>query len=300
MLAAEFRESCELAPFYPLPPALGKREEIALLQGGPANPGSFAAVAPQSGPGRMSRSFEELDFRPTPMGTLSLRRRRRPMSDVDVYEIKLGDEFLMSSQFTSAEIELARLGLAALGRGDLDVVVGGLGLGYTARAVLENPDVRSLIVVDALAEVIEWHEQGLLPLGRELTADPRCRLVKGDFFAMSSSVEGFDNSSQGRRFDAVLVDIDHSPRKLLHPRHAALYEPEGLARLAGHLHPGGVFALWSNDPPDDAFERVLAEAFATQTSHVVTFDNLRGDHEASNTVYVAVKAGAAEAIPAGD
>jgi spermidine synthase len=254
----------------------------------------------------MSRSFEELDFRPTPMGALSLRRRRRPMSDVDVYEIKLGDEFLMSSQFTAAEIELARLGLAALGRGDLDVVVGGLGLGYTARAVLENADVRSLIVVDALAEVIELHEQGLLPLGRELTADPRCRLVNGDFFAMSSSVEGFDNSSQGRRFDAVLVDIDHSPRKLLHPRHAALYEPEGLARLAGHLHPGGVFALWSNDAPDDAFERVLAEAFATHTSHVVTFDSLRGDHDASNTVYVAVKAerpdprAVAEAIPARD
>jgi spermidine synthase len=254
----------------------------------------------------MSLSFDELDFRPTPMGVLSLRRRRRPMSDVDVYEIKLGDEFLMSSQFTAAEIELARLGLAALGRGDLDVVVGGLGLGYTARAVLENPDVRSLIVVDALAEVIELHEQGLLPLGRELTADPRCRLVNGDFFAMSSSVEGFDHRSQGRRFDAVLVDIDHSPRKLLHPRHAALYEPEGLARLAGHLHPGGVFALWSNDAPDDAFERVLAEAFATSTSHVVTFDNLRGDHDASNTVYVAVKAelpgprAVAEAMPASD
>jgi hypothetical protein len=107
---------------------------------------------------------------------------------------------------------------------------------------------------------------------------------------MSSSAEGFDAGAQGRRFDAVLVDIDHSPRKLLHPRHAALYEPEGLARLAGHLQPGGVFALWSNDPPDDAFERVLAGAFATATSHVVTFDNWRGDHDASNTVYVAVKA----------
>ena len=170
------------------------------------------------------------------------------------------------------------------------MVVGGLGLGYTARAVLENAGVRSLIVVDALAEVIEWHEQGLLPLGKELTGDPRCRLAHGDFFAMSSSAEGFDAGSQGRRFDAVLVDIDHSPRKLLHPRHAALYEPEGLAGLAGHLQPGGVFALWSNDPPDDAFERVLAGAFATSTTHVVTFDNWRGDHDASNTVYVAVKA----------
>jgi len=238
----------------------------------------------------MSRSFEELDFRPTPMGVLTLRRRRRPMSDVDVYEIKLGDEFLMSSQFTLAEIELARLGLAALERADLDVVVGGLGLGYTARAVLDNSRVRSLVVVDALAEVIEWHEQGLLPLGKELTADPRCRFVHGDFFAMSVSAEGFDVNSKARQFDAVLVDIDHSPRKLLHPRHAALYEQQGLARLAAHLRPGGIFALWSNDPPDEAFERRLADTFATQTSHVVTFDNLRGDHDASNTVYVAVKA----------
>src|SRR6476619_1569001 len=209
MLAAVIRESRELAPFYPLPPALGKRERMALLQG-PGKSGVICGAAgPQSGLGRMSLSFEELDFRPTPMGVLSLRRRRRPMSDVDVYEIKLGDEFLMSSQFTAAEIELARLGLAALGRADVDVVVGGLGLGYTARAVLENAGVRSLIVVDALAEVIEWHEQGLLPLGKELTGDARCRFVNGDFFAMSSSAEGFDHRSQGRRFDAVLVDIDH-------------------------------------------------------------------------------------------
>jgi spermidine synthase len=238
----------------------------------------------------MSLSFEELDFRPTPMGVLTLRRRRRPMSDVDIYEIKLGDEFLMSSQYTTAEIELSRLGLAALGRGDLDVVVGGLGLGYTAGAALENPNVRSLIVVDALAEVIEWHEQGLLPLGRQLTGDPRCRLVHGDFFAMSHSGAGFDADAPRRRFDAVLVDIDHSPRNLLHPRHAALYEPEGIARLADHLNPGGVFALWSNDPPDEAFQRVLAGVFAISNSHVVTFDNWRGDHDASNTVYVGVKA----------
>jgi len=72
----------------------------------------------------MSVYFEELDFRPTPMGVLSLRRRRQLASGLDVYEIKLGDEFLMSSAFTVAEIALARLGLAALARADLDVVVG--------------------------------------------------------------------------------------------------------------------------------------------------------------------------------
>jgi spermidine synthase len=254
----------------------------------------------------MSVNFEELDFRPTPMGVLSLRRRRQPSSGIDIYEIKLGDAFLMSSQFTAAEIALARFGLVTLERDGLDVVVGGLGLGYTAHAVLENPNVRSLIVIDALAEVIEWHEQGLLPLGKPLTGDPRCRLVHGDFFAMSNSAAGFDSGRPGRRFDAVLVDIDHSPRNLLHPRHAALYAPEGLARLAKHLRPGGVFALWSNDPPDDAFSSVLAGAFATSAAHVVTFDNLLGDGDASNTVYVAVKADppagklAIEPLPAAD
>ncbi len=238
----------------------------------------------------MSVNFEELDYRPTPMGVLSLRRRRSLTSGLDIFEIKLGDEFLMSSQFTTAEIELARLGLAALARGNLDVVVGGLGLGYTARAVLDNPDVRSLIVVDALAEVIEWHELGLIPLGRELTADPRCRLVHGDFFALAQSGGGFDAGHPGRRFDAVLVDIDHSPRNLLHPHHAALYRPEGLADLTGHLKPGGIFALWSNDPPDEEFQRALAGAFTTSTAHVIAFDNLEGHRDASNTVYLGIKA----------
>jgi spermidine synthase len=248
----------------------------------------------------MSVYFEELDYRPTAIGVLSLRRRRHLATGVDIFEIKLGDEFLMSSAFTVAEIELARLGLSALARPGLDVVVGGLGLGYTAQAVLENPAVRSLIVVDALPEVIEWHQQGLIPLGRQLTGDPRCRLVHGDFFAMSHSTGGFDPDAPRRRFDAVLVDIDHSPTNLLHPRHAALYTPEGLKRLAEHLHPGGVFALWSNDPPDDAFSAALDSAFATSAAHVVSFENAQGDRDASNTLYVGVKDAMIAPAPSAD
>jgi spermidine synthase len=237
----------------------------------------------------MSLYFEELDYRPTPIGVLSLRRRRQLSSDIDIYEIKLGDEFLMSSLFTVAEIALARLGLASLKRPDLDVVVGGLGLGYTAQAVLENPAVRSLMVIDGLSEVIEWHRHGLLPLGEQLTQASHCRLVHGDFFAMAASSEGLDPEVPGRRFDAVLVDIDHAPDNLLHPSHAAFYQPDGLRRLAGHLRPGGVFALWSNDPPDEAFGAALASVFATSQAHVVTFHNPLQDRDASNTVYVAVR-----------
>jgi hypothetical protein len=89
----------------------------------------------------MSLYFEELDYRPTPIGALSLRRRRELSLGIDIFEIKLGDEYLMSSLFTASEIALARLGLAELSGADLDVVVGGLGLGYTAQAVLEHEAV---------------------------------------------------------------------------------------------------------------------------------------------------------------
>jgi spermidine synthase len=253
----------------------------------------FPGVAPHHDMERMccmSSRFEELAWRETPMGAISLRRRLDPSLKVEVYEVKLDDEFLMSSLFTEAEVELARLGLAEAVGTDLDVVVGGLGLGYTARAVLADPRVRSLAVVEALDEVIGWHRQGLLPFAADLTSDPRTRLVQGDFFAMAESAEGFGRDAPGRRFHAVLVDIDHTPRHLLHPSHAAFYTPQGLRGLTDHLHSGGVFALWSNDPPDEDFTVVLAELFATSQAHVVSFHNPLQRRRATNTVYVARKA----------
>jgi spermidine synthase len=252
----------------------------------------------------MSARFEELDWRQTPMGDISLRRRRDPSSGDDVYEIKLDDDFLMSSLFTAGEVALADRSLAASPGAGLDVVVGGLGLGYTARRVLQDARVRSLIVVEALSEVIEWHERKLLPLGSQLTSDPRCHLVHGDFFAMvggppapqerplppdnlHGNREDCRGEVEGRRFDAVLLDIDHSPRHVLHPRHAAFYRAEGLRRVADRLHPGGVFALWSNDPPDEDFGATLAAVFAHSEAHVIEFDNPLQDRKAANTVYVA-------------
>jgi spermidine synthase len=230
--------------------------------------------------------FEELDWRETPMGAISLRRRRDPALGVEVYEVKLDDEFLMSSLFTVAEIELARLALTQLPGTGLDVVVGGLGLGYTARAVLADPRVRTLTVVEALSEVIEWHRGGLLPFAADLTEDPRCRLVHGDFFAMLEGTTGFGVEAPDRRFHAIVVDIDHSPRHVLHPSHAAFYRPEGLRRLADMLHPDGVFALWSNDPPEPEFTATLAEVFADPEAHVVAFHNPLQGRQSSNTVYV--------------
>lgn len=242
----------------------------------------------------MSRRFEELDWRATPMGELVLRRRWDPTFDKEVHEIKLDDEYLMSSLFTVAEEELAHLGLAALTGTEpasLDVAVGGLGLGYTALAALADPRVRTLTVIDALAEVIDWHRQGLIPAGQTLTADPRCTLLHRDFFAALRSPDGLDPTHSHRRFHAILVDIDHSPRHVLHPSHAAFYEPVGLADLARHLCPGGVFGLWSNDPPDDDFTAALQHAFDQVEAEIITFDNPLQGRDATATVYLATTRG---------
>jgi spermidine synthase len=234
----------------------------------------------------MDPLFEELDYWPTPIGAVSLRRRYDLTFKREVHEIKLGDEFLMSSLFTASEEALSRLGLAALDSEHLDVVVGGLGLGYTARTVLEDARVASLAVVEFLEPVIEWHRSGLLPLGPELTGDSRCRFVHGDFFALAADEAGFDPDAPGRRFDAILLDIDHSPEALLDDRSTSFYRPEGLRALSRHLKPGGIFGLWSNERPEATFTARLAGIFAEAWAEPVTFDNPLQDRSFTQTVYL--------------
>jgi len=239
----------------------------------------------------MTFEFEELDYQKTPLGEISLRRRAEPRLEGEIlYEVKLGDEFLMSSLFTNAEIQLARLGLAALEGTDLDIVVGGLGLGYTAVAALEDPSVRSLMVVEVMEPVIDWHRRGLVPLGKELVSDPRCTFVHADFFEVaSSSSSGFDRAAPTRLVHAVLLDIDHSPSHWLNTGNSAFYTATGLRNLAEKLHPGGIFGLWSNDPPDAKFTCLLNTVFQSSESHIVTFPNPYLGGESSNTVYLAHK-----------
>lgn len=224
--------------------------------------------------------FAELDYQETPMGELSLRRRLEPTLGVDVFEVKLGDEFLMSSLFTVAEIALADLGLAAVSGENLNVIVGGLGLGYTAVAALADSRVTSLTVVDALPAVIDWHERGLLPVSAELAGDIRTALVLDDFFALM-------RRDPAELYDAILLDVDHSPRHQLNPSHADLYTVAGLERVRGYLAPDGVFALWSDDPPDDEFMTRLGAVFGEPIAHIVDFDNALTGGVSSNTVYVA-------------
>lgn len=235
----------------------------------------------------MSRWFEELDYRRTPMGELILQRRRiAALDNAEAIEVKLNGEYLMSSLFHVTEVALADRALARLDGTALDVVVGGLGLGYTTAAALRNPRVRRLIVVEALEPVIEWHRTGLVPNGRILTDDPRCVFHHADFFALACG-RGFDPETEGVLFDAVLLDVDHTPRQVLAPAHAGFYTESGLRQLARFLRPGGVFALWSNEAPEAEFVALLQRVFGRAEGHRIEFDNPLQGNMAVGGIYLA-------------
>ena len=236
----------------------------------------------------VSANFEELDYAETPLGELILRKRRLLAIDQEVYEVKLDDSFLMSSLVNVSEIALAEKCLVRLTDRTIDVAVGGLGLGYTAQAALKNRNVKSLIVVEYLSEVIGWHTRNLVPAAESLITDPRCRFVNGDFFALAGNPElGLDLESVGRRFDAILLDIDHTPDYVLDASHASFYEPEGFTLLSQHLNPEGVFGLWSAGAPDERILASLAECFESADAEVISFKNPLLNIEDRNTIYVA-------------
>ncbi|MGB3762876.1 MAG: spermidine synthase [Ornithinimicrobium sp.] len=209
--------------------------------------------------------------------------------------MKLGEEFLMSSLFTAAEVALADLAIdehvARSGSTTLSVLVGGLGLGYTAVAALRHGVVTELDVVEALEPVIAWHHDRLLPTSQELMSDSRTRVHHADFFAV---VSGAESSSLGRgadpaTYDVVLLDIDHAPDFVLHESHQSFYSRSGLSAMRGFVRPGGVFALWSDNPPDSTFTAHLGTVFSRAHAEVVSFDNPLTRGTSHNTVYLALR-----------
>lgn len=239
----------------------------------------------------MTPLFKEIDSQASPLGQISLRKRRIPVfGERDIYEVKLGDEFLMSSMFVDAEEALSTLGLAAVQGDNLSVVVGGLGLGYTAVAALKDDRISEMLVVDALDSVIGWHKDELVPLGSILNADKRNRYILGSFFDLAvDPVKGFDPDCEGKKLDAILLDIDHSPTEFLNAANASFYTTENLSLMAEQLKPEGVFAMWSQNLPEETFEKLLKTVFESVESHVVSFFNPFQGNESTNSVYVCVK-----------
>ena len=170
----------------------------------------------------------------------------------DDFEIRFNLVELMSSRNTISERALARLACARLGGGAANILIGGLGMGYMLRSVLDHVGERSRVTVSELVpEVLIWNRGPLAGLTDRPLEDPRVAVHVGDVAALLRA--------SPRRFDAVLMDVDNGPEAILFPSNQALYSSEGVALVLSALKPGGVLGLWAADR-SPAFEHVLETA----------------------------------------
>jgi spermidine synthase len=233
-------------------------------------------------------NLEILAYETTPLGELCLRRREllsRPGTFVT--EITIDHELLMSSYNTASERALAKETLARHTGRDLSVLVGGLGLGYTANEALQSTRVRRVEVIEFLPEVVGFLRDGLVPLSPELLADPRFGVQEGDVYATLSA-------PPSKRWDLVLIDVDHSPDERLGGANESFYTESGLARAKQHLAPDGILAVWSY-AESSPFVEALRATFAVVEAVPVSFVNDLIDEESTDWLFVARDAPSAEA-----
>jgi spermidine synthase len=198
-----------------------------------------------------------------PHGEVLLRRRRRSDGSA-VEELVVNGVFAMDSTDTSSERELARF-VAAAGGSSPRVLVGGLGLGYTAAAVLDatDPAVGRVDVVELEPQLVAWARDGRTPVLARVAADPRTRLHVGDVAVVLQGAAGPTGP-----WDAVLLDVDNGPDFLIHQENAALYDRTALAAARDRLSPGGVLAVWCQGPAPDLLAILTALDAAAQEHHV--------------------------------
>ena len=218
-----------------------------------------------------------LDTAQPPGNGLELRLYQRD----NEFSIKAGNYELMNSRVYGTEDGLGKLACQKIANHpQARVLIGGLGMGYTVRSALDELGAKAQVAVAELVpEVVRWNRGVLAGLAGNPLDDHRVAVHEADVAQMIKTSKN--------DYNAILLDVDHSPRHVLHPHHKPFYQSNGLHQLTSHLLPGGVFALWSNDPPDEQFHIALSEVFAYSETHVVKFLNPIQHREEANTVYVA-------------
>jgi spermidine synthase len=192
-------------------------------------------------------------------GEVALRRRTAADGSI-VTELIVDGVFAMDDVDTSTERALATETLRRCPGADLRVLVGGLGLGWTAATLLAEPRVAAVDVAELQPALVGWAADGLLPGLPSLPAD-RLTLHLADVAAHLAG--------SPRHWDAVLLDVDNGPAFLVHPSNAGLYEDAGLATALAALRPGGVLAIWSSDPAPELAGRLGALPGATDVEHLL-------------------------------
>ncbi len=178
---------------------------------------------------------------------LCLFRRGREFS------IRVNGCELMNSRAHGSEDALADLACARIADRDrAHVLIGGLGMGYTAAAALRRLGSGSRVVVAELVPaVVEWNREFLADLAGRPLQDPRVTVQEAD-------VAGILRTGHGA-FDMILLDVDNGPAGLTRKANDWLYSPSGLEAAYTALTPGGVLAVWSA-VPDSAFTKRLSRA----------------------------------------
>ena len=201
-------------------------------------------------------SFEILAYESTELGPLCLRRRALLCDPgKTVTEITLNHEFLMSSYLTASETALSEIAVNMHPGTGLRVLIGGLGLGYTAAAALRSCNVTSCEVIEFLPQVIDWLEQGMMPLSESLNAEDRLQVTRGDIYRQLLD-------PPTRTYDLILIDVDHSPDEHLGTASDCFYTVQGLQRAKRHLGEDGILGVWSyaeHSPFADALRSVFRE-----------------------------------------
>lgn len=196
-----------------------------------------------------------------------------------VFSIRVDGLELMSSRAHGSEEALARLVLGGTQRQEPSVLVGGLGMGYTLRAVLDAvPGSAKVTVVEIFPAVVGWNRGELAHLAREPLEDARVTVEEADVAAVINA--------NPRTFDAVLLDVDNGPAAFTTAGNTHLYGLQGLTDIRRCLRPRGVLGVWSADP-DPPFARRLTKAgFRVQTE---TVSARRGTKGPKHTIFVAKK-----------
>jgi spermidine synthase len=179
-------------------------------------------------------------------GELVLRRR-----DDGALELRVNGVFVMDDQETSSEQLLASAALEAVRHPDR-VLVGGLGLGYTVRALLADSRLGQVIVAEIEPDVVSWMRSGLVP---SILDDPRVGVVVGD---VRTVVMDLPDAS----VDAILLDVDNGPDFLVYNENSAIYSPDFLITCRTKLRAGGVLTVWSSSA-STALEAAVSSVFGT-------------------------------------
>jgi spermidine synthase len=210
-------------------------------------------------------------------GEIVLRRRKEEHA-ADALELRVNGVFVMDTRETGSETELAAAALDLV-EDPRDVVVAGLGLGYTTQRVLADKRVERVMVVEIEETLVGWMRDGTIPHGPAVLADKRVHVVAADIVMAVAEATS--------TYDLVLLDVDNGPGQLVHGANAQLYEQEFLASTRKLLNRGGAIVVWSANPAPD-LRAVMEQVFGNCTE--LRYDVLLQGREEEYLLYLSRRA----------